>query len=110
MRKYDHVSEHCANFHWLTVSSLIKYRCLCALYKIYMGDCTVLDPTVVFGTNHKYRTRSSQRFIQPAYCKLSFTRKLFRHSPALWWNDLSDEVALPSNFSSVYDFMLCNDV
>ena len=105
LQKFDHVSEHRANFNRLTVSTLIKYRCLCALHKIYVGDDTVLDPPVVFGTNHKHHTRSSQRFIQPAFCRLSFTKKLFRHSATLWWNDLPDEVALSSTFpSSVYNF------
>ena len=47
LHKFDHVSEHRANFDWLSVSSLIKYRCLCALHKIYMGDGTMLDPPVV---------------------------------------------------------------
>ena len=111
LHKFDHVSEHRANFDWLSVSSLIKYCCLCALYKIYMGDGTMLDPPVVFGTNHKYHTRSSQKFIQPAFCRLSSTKKLFRHSAAHWWNDLPDEVALSSTFpSSVYNLLLCNDV
>ena len=111
LHKFDHVSEHRANFDWLSVSSLIKYRCLCALHKIYMGDGTMLDPPVVFGTDHKYHTRSSQKLIQPAFCRLSSTKKLFRHSAAHWWNDLPDEVALSSTFpSSVYNLLLCNDV
>ena len=79
LQKFDHKSEHYTSFNWLTVSSLIKYRCLCALHKIYMGDGTVLDPPVVFGTNHKNYTRSSQRFIQPTFCRLSFTKKLLKH-------------------------------
>ena len=48
------------------------------------------------------------KIIQPAYCKLSFTKKPFRHSDILWWNDLPDEVALSSNYFLVHDFMLCN--
>ena len=87
--KFDHVSR--ANFNWLTVSSLIKYRCLCGLRKIYMGDGTVLDPPVVFETNHKHHTRSSQS--QP-----SVDCPLLRHSATLWWNNLSGEVALSSTF------------
>ena len=76
-----------------------------------MGDGTMLDPPVVFGTNHKYHTKSSQKFIQPAFCRLSSTKKLFRHSAVHWWSDLLDEVALSSTFpSSVYNLLLCNDV
>ena len=111
LHKFDHVSEHRANFNWLSVSSLIKYHCLCALHKIYMGDGTMLDPPVVFGTNHNYHTRSSQKLIQPAFSRLSSTKKLFRHSAVHWWNDLPDEVALSSTFlSSVYNLLLCNVV
>ena len=31
-------------FNWLSISSLVKYRRLCVLHKIYMGDGTVLGP------------------------------------------------------------------
>ena len=47
--KFDHVSEHHDKLHWFTVSSLIKYRCLCALHKFYHGNGIALDPPITFG-------------------------------------------------------------
>ena len=109
LKKFDHVSEQHYKFHWLTLSSLIKYRCLCALHKIYFGEGIALDPPIVFGTNHGYSTRSSSRSIQPLFCRLSKTKKLFRHSVTAWWNVLSDDVILTSNFpSTLYDHILCH--
>jgi len=103
--RFDHVSEHHSKIHWLTVSSLIKYRCLCA--KIYHGDGIVLDPPITFGTSHTYCTRSSNRFIQAELCRLSRTKKLFRHSVIHWWNDLPDDVLFYHEFpSTLYDFYL----
>ena len=100
--RFDHVSEHHSKFHWLTVSSLIKYCCLCALHKIYHGDGIVLDPPIVFGTSHTYYTWSSNRFIQPVLCKLSRTiyKKLFRHLITHWWNDLPDDIVFADKFPS----------
>ena len=106
--KFDHVSEHCSKLHWLTVSSLIKYRCLCALHKIYLGNGIVLDPPIVFGTSHEYCTRSSNKSIQPVLCRLSKTKKLFRCSVTHWWNDLPDDVVLTSTFPSI--LVLYNDM
>jgi len=56
--KFDHVSEHRSKFHWLTVSSLIKYRYFCAPHKIYHGDGIVLDSQIAFGTSHTYCTQT----------------------------------------------------
>ena len=56
--QFYHVSEHHANFNWLTVSSLLKYCCLFVLQKVYIGDGAVPASPVVFGTNHGYNTRS----------------------------------------------------
>ena len=103
--RFDHVSEYHSKLHWLTVSSLIKYRCLCALHKIYHGDGIVLDPPITFGTSNTYCTRSSNRFIQPELCRQSHTKKLFRHSVTHWWNDLPEDVLFSHKFpSTLYDF------
>jgi len=58
------------NSQWLTVPSLIKYHCLRALHKIYLGEGLVLGPPIVFGTSHGYPTWSSGRCIQPLLCRL----------------------------------------
>ena len=46
--------------------------------------------SVIFGSGHNYNTRLSTRFICPERCRLSATKKTFRHIAAQWWNDLPE--------------------
>ena len=63
LRKYDHISSHRARLKWLPVESQIEYRSLCAIHRQYSShQCVPLDPPIVFGTQHSYSTRSSERF------------------------------------------------
>ena len=74
-----YVSYHRYQLNWLSLPSLIEYRSLCVMHKIYRDTNVPLTPPIVFGSNHAYHTRWSDRFIQPVYCRLSATQKLFRH-------------------------------
>ena len=49
LRKYDHVSYHChqLNWPWLSLPSLIKYRSLCVMHKIYYGTSVLLNPPIM---------------------------------------------------------------
>ena len=53
---------------WLSLPSLIKYCSLCVMHKIYYSTNVPLNPPISFGSSHAYRTRWSDRFIQPLYC------------------------------------------
>ena len=82
-----------------------------AMHKIYYHNNVPLNPPIVFGSDHIYRTRWSRRSVRPEYCRLSATQKLFRHMASRWWNELPDDIATSSTFSStVYDYFLSKDV
>jgi len=55
LRKFDHVSYHRHNFHWLSIPSLIRYRSLCGMVQtFYLKHDTSLDPPMAFGgLDHK---------------------------------------------------------
>ena len=110
LQKYDHVSYHRHQLNWLSVSSMIRYRSLCVMHGIYHHNNVPFDPPIIFGSTHAYRTRWSERLIQPVYCRLSATKTLFRHLVSRWWNELSDDlVTSPTFLSSAYDYFLTTD-
>ena len=51
LRKYDHVSYHRYQLNWLSLPSLIEYRSLCVMHKIYRDTNVPLTPPIVFGSN-----------------------------------------------------------
>ena len=109
LRKYDHISSHRARLRWLPVESQIEYRSLCAIHRQYSShQCVPLDPPIVFGTQHSYSTRSSERFANIHCCRLTKTQRSFRYAGAMWWNKLSDDIARSRAFSgTVYKYLLC---
>ena len=89
---------------------MIEYRSLCVMHKIYRDTNVPLNPPIKFGSNHAYHTRWSDRFIQPVYCRLSATQKLFRHMTSRWWNELPDDIATSTTFpSTTYNYILSRD-
>ena len=96
-------------FHWLSIPSLVRYRSLCAMRQIYYSEHdTSLNPPITFGSSHNYNTRLSTRFICPECCRLSATKKAFRHIAAQWWNDLPEGMITAASASHLYDYILCN--
>lgn len=93
---------HRKNLKWLSVQSLVKYRSLCAMNQIYVGQNTLLDPSISFGKQHDYNTRYSPRFALPVLCHLASTKTLFRHSAAQWWSNLPDDILLTLNFRPLF--------
>ena len=93
---------------WLPVTCMIKHRCLCAIHRYYSHpDCMLLDPPFLFGLQHRYHTRTLERFVYLNRCRLLPTQRSFRHAAAKLWNDLSDDLAMSSTFSSdFYDHFL----
>ena len=99
LRKYDHISSHRARLRWLPVESQIEYRSLCAIHRQYSShQCVPLDPPIVFGTQHSYSTRSSEQFANIHCCRLTKTQRSFRYAAAMWWNKLSDDIAVTCFF------------
>ena len=68
----------------------------------------LLDPQFVFGLQHHYHTRTLERFVCLNCCRLIATQRSFKHAAAAkLWNDLSDDLAMSSTFSSdIYDHFL----
>ena len=63
-----------------------------------------LDPPFVFGLPHHYHTRTSACFVHLSHYRLSAMQRSFWHAAAKLWNDLSDNLAMSSTFSSdIYD-------
>ena len=106
LQKFDRVSYHRRQFHWLSIPSLVRYRSLCATRQIYYSEHdTSLDPPIIFGSGHNCNTRLSTRFICSECCRLSATKKTFRHIAAQWWNDLSEVMITAASASHLYDYV-----
>ena len=103
--KFDHVSAHRTRLHWLPVTSMIKHRSLCAIYRHYSDpNCMLLDPPFIFGSQHCYHTRTAKHFVHLNRCRLSATQRSFWHAVAKWWNDLSGGIVTSSTFlSDIYN-------
>ena len=56
LRKYDHVSAHRVSLGWLPVETLICYQTLCTMYQLYHKQTVLLDPPMLFGSEHNYTT------------------------------------------------------
>ena len=93
---------------WLPVMRMIKHHCSCAIHRYYSHpDCMLLDPPFVFGLQHRYHTRTLERFVYLNCCRLLPTQRSFRHAAAELRNDLSDDLAMSSTFSSdIYEHFL----
>ena len=110
LRKYDHVSYHRCQLNWLSLPSLIKYRSLCVMHKIYYGP---LNPPIIFGSSHTYSILdglidlSSQCIVDCLQHKNSF---------AMWpliggMICLPDVIVASTTFpSAVYDHLLTIDI
>ena len=93
LRKYDHISHHRGNLRWLSISSFIRYRSMLTMFdKYYLEKGVALEPPILFGAQHSYRTRCPKYFAAIPRCRLSFTKRFFRCQAIHWWN------ALPSEF------------
>ena len=94
----------------LSVSSLIKYHSLCAMHKVYYRHNNLLDPQLVLALLI-YDTWWSKRLIQPVFCRLASTQKLFRHMTSHSWNELPSGIFASSTFPyAVYNYVLYNDL
>jgi len=89
-----------------------RYRSLCAMLQIfYLKHDTSLDPLIVFGSDHKWCTRLSNKHIRPEHCRSSATKNTFHHIAVHWWNDLPDDIVITAFTSPgvLYDYILCYD-
>jgi len=98
LRKFDHVSAHHADLGWLSVEDSIKYRTLIAMRQVYLGN-SLLDPPILFGSQHQYSTRCPLTYANTNRCHLSQTQTFFRYQGAKWWNQLPQNI-----FSEMYCF------
>ena len=93
LRKYDRISHHRGNLRWLSISSFIRYRSMLTMFdNYYLEKGVALEPPILFGVQHSYRTRRPKYFAAIPRCRLSFTKRFFRCQAIHWWN------ALPSAF------------
>ena len=110
LHKYDHVSHHYCSLNWLPFESLVQYRSLCAMYKLYRVQHLPLQPPIVFGCTHLHNTRTKLHFAQPAYCHLSFALRHFRFKSISWWNSLPEEMIAAGNFPAELFSNLLNNL
>jgi len=110
LRKYDHVSQHRLALGWLPVATQVRYRSLCAMHHQYCHPQSIsLDPPILFGPQHSYRTRCPSYFANLPRCALSFTQSFFRYSASKWWNNLPQNILSGpvQNFSTLlYNHLL----
>ena len=93
LHKYDRISHHRDNLRWLSISSFIRYRSMLTMFdNYYLEKGVALEPPILFGVQHSYRTRRPKYFAAISRCRLSFTKRFFRCQAIHWWN------ALPSAF------------
>ena len=79
LSKYDHVSHHLKTLNWLSVTSLIQYRLLCAIYTILAMLSYLIWPPIEFGPQHMHCTQCPEHFanldchLHKAFLILCFT-------------------------------------
>ena len=110
LRKYDHVSSHRVSLGWLPVETLIRYQTLCTMYQLYHKRTVLLDPSILFGSEHNYSTQCPFTFAMfPRYC-LFRIQTFFHYRGAKWWNDLPDSIIpshdLPDSINLLYGSVL----
>ena len=77
LKKFDHVSNFRRQLNWLSVDSLIQYRCDAMMYRYYNSEhnnCILLNPPIQFGRQSIYSTRTCPYFVAIHCFKLSFSQ------------------------------------
>ena len=101
------MSHHRLVIGWLLVRSVIQHRSLVAMHKQYRSDhCVLLDPSIEFGRQSSYYTRTPARFANIFRYHLSFSKKFFQPKVTDWWNDLP--ITLISSSATTFSRELYN--
>ena len=113
LRKYDHVSSHCHDLNWLSVSHQIKLRSVCATFFIITREDNVYNWTHLFGMVGSIPIRLIvETILQVSHCVvLQVLRATFRFAATTWWNSLPshicDCISNSGNFTkAIYEELL----
>ena len=110
LRKYDHVSAHQVSLGWLPVETLIRYWTLCTMHQLYHKQTVLLDPPILFGSEHNYSTQCPLTFANFSRRRLSRTQTSFHYRGAKWWNDLPDSIITSRDFySTLYNYRIAGN-
>jgi len=93
LQRSDHVTCHRKKLKSLSVHSLVKYRCLCAMNNIYTIN-------VIVYSSHQLnleKITAMKQHVHPDlfcqfFCNLTSTKTRFRHTASHWWNKLPTEL------------------
>ena len=92
LKIFDHVSSFRRQLNGLSVDSLIQHRCSILMYSNEHNNCILLNPSIQFGWQSIYSTRTRPYFAAIHRFKLSFSQEFFRSKGVYWWNALPHEL------------------
>ena len=76
--KYEHISHHYHSLKWMPFESLVQYRSLCVMYKMFKFQYVPLQPSfVLFGCTHSHWNRMTVFFVQPFAANCPLLRNIF---------------------------------
>ena len=103
LNKFDHMSDFYKQLRWLNFSQLIQFRLVCVMFHQYhKSKGILLQPPIQFGNITSYHTRTQPHFANLSRCRLSQTKKFFRHTATTMWNNLESHVKLMTSFAEFY--------
>ena len=93
LRKYDHISNHLKNLHWLQIRERIAYKAAMLVFKCKVGTAPgyLIDLINSSNPNKSILRSSLSNDIVPVFCKTSTAMKCFFTfaGPRIWNSHLA---------------------
>ena len=88
-KKFDHITPHMRDLHWLPVDFRVQYKIILLVYKAHrMGPGYLADITPLHIARRCLRSEDLHRITVPSSRTKTFGDRAFSHSAAALWNSL----------------------
>lgn len=92
IRKFDHISIHMAELHWLKVNERIMFKVLCIVFKSLHGAAPLYLQNMFNINSGKTRSRDSLTIVMPRFNSQKALNCTLRYAGAKMWNALPAEI------------------
>lgn len=101
--KYDHISCHLSDLHWLRIRQRICFKICVTVYKILQGSCPsyLSDLVSVYVPRRSLRSSDDDRILESRNYRTRFGRRSFSYAAPVLWNSLPRDVR---NSASLHSF------
>ena len=100
-KKYDHITHHMRDLHWLPVEYRVKYKISLLLYKSHqIGPGYLADVTPRYVPRRQLRSEDLHLINVPSSRTKSFGDRAFSYSSAVLWNSLPLSIRSIQNLST----------